>query len=59
MVSQVMTVRLSNQTSLFHLAKSSGKTTAAAAYYWVSELYNHAPFHHFEDRIQLDKDATD
>ncbi|ALC87760.1 nucleotide pyrophosphatase [Bacillus sp. FJAT-22090] len=48
------TVRLSNQTSLFHLAKSSGKTTAAAAYYWVSELYNHAPFRHFEDRIQLD-----
>ena len=50
------TVRLSNQTSLFHLAKSSGKTTAAAAYYWVSELYNRAPFKHFEDRIQLDKD---
>jgi len=50
------TVRLSNQTSLFHLAKSSGKTTAAAAYYWVSELYNRAPFQHFEDRIQLDMD---
>ncbi len=50
------TVRLSNQTSLFHLAQSSGKTTAAAAYYWVSELYNRAPFQHFEDRIQLDMD---
>jgi predicted AlkP superfamily pyrophosphatase or phosphodiesterase len=50
------TVRLSNQTSLFHLAQSSGKKTAAAAYYWVSELYNRAPFQHFEDRIQLDTD---
>ncbi|WP_391204629.1 alkaline phosphatase family protein [Psychrobacillus sp. L4] len=53
-VTSNMNVRLSNQTSLFHLAKSSGKTTAAAAYYWVSELYNHAPFRLFEDRIQLD-----
>ena len=49
-------VRLSNQTSLFHLAQESGKTTAAAAYYWVSELYNSAPFNHFADRIQLDTD---
>lgn len=57
-VTSNMTVRLSNQTSLFHLAKSSGKTTAAAAYYWVSELYNHAPFRHFEDRIQLDTELT-
>lgn len=50
-------VRLSTQESLFHLARRSGKTTAAAAYYWVSELYNHAPFRHGVDRIQLDKDA--
>lgn len=50
------TVRLSNQVSLFHLAKSSGKSTAAAAYYWVSELYNRAPFNHFEDRIQLNSE---
>lgn len=55
-VTSNMTVRLSNQKSLFHLAKSNGKTTAAAAYYWVSELYNRAPFQHLEDRIQLDKD---
>ncbi|MEH7439655.1 alkaline phosphatase family protein [Neobacillus drentensis] len=48
-------VRLSKQTSLFHLAKSSGKSTAAAAYYWVSELYNRTPFQWREDRIQLDQ----
>ncbi|MFJ7973183.1 alkaline phosphatase family protein [Psychrobacillus sp. NPDC096389] len=55
-VTSNVTVRLSNQTSLFHLAKESGKTTAAAAYHWVSELYNRAPFNHFTDRIQLDTD---
>lgn len=48
------TQRLSKQQSLFHLARSSGKNTAAAAYYWVSELYNRCPFNHYEDRIQLD-----
>lgn len=47
-------VRLSTQQSLFHLAKNSGKTTAAAAYHWVSELYNSAPFNEIQDRIQLD-----
>ena len=53
-VTSNMTVRLSNQKSLFHLAKENGLSTAAAAYYWVSELYNRAPFQHMEDRIQLD-----
>ena len=48
------TVRLSTQQSLFHLARSNGKTTAAAAYHWVSELYNRAPFNPMEDRLQLD-----
>ncbi|KYG90129.1 nucleotide pyrophosphatase [[Bacillus] sp. KCTC 13219] len=51
-----MIVRLSTQTSLFHVAQANGLTTAAAAYYWVSELYNRAPFVHMEDRIQLDKE---
>lgn len=53
-VTSNMTVRLSTQTSLFHLAKSNGLSTAAAAYYWVSELYNRAPFQHMEDRLQFD-----
>lgn len=46
------TVRLSNQTSVFHLAVRSGLVTAAAAYHWVSELYNRAPFEPCEDREQ-------
>lgn len=49
-------VRLSTQTSVFELARRSGKKTASASYFWVSELYNRAPFNHAEDRIQLDKD---
>ena len=53
-VTSNMTVRLSNQRSLFHLSKENGLSTAAAAYYWVSELYNRAPFQHMEDRVQLD-----
>lgn len=48
------TVRLSHQKSLFHLARENGLITAAAAYYWVSELYNRAPFNYLEDREQHD-----
>lgn len=48
------TVRLSNQRSVFQLAAEQGLTTAAAAYHWVSELYNRAPFNPMTDRIQLD-----
>lgn len=47
--------RLSNQDSLFHLARKQGLTTAAAAYHWVSELYQKAPFE-YADRIQLNTD---
>jgi predicted AlkP superfamily pyrophosphatase or phosphodiesterase len=47
-------VRLSHQTSVFHLATQQGLTTAAVAYYWFSELYNRAPFNLFEDREQHD-----
>ncbi|MBD1586900.1 alkaline phosphatase family protein [Pseudomonas typographi] len=42
--------RLSNQRSLFHLARAAGLTTAAAAYHWVSELYNRSPFSAVRDR---------
>ncbi|GLT18300.1 hypothetical protein GCM10007938_20780 [Vibrio zhanjiangensis] len=48
-------VRLSNQDSIFSLAKSQGKVTAAAAYHWVSELYNRAPFEPRRDRFTHDK----
>lgn len=43
-------VRLSNQPNVFRLARDAGLTTAAAAYYWFSELYNRAPFDRIEDR---------
>jgi predicted AlkP superfamily pyrophosphatase or phosphodiesterase len=44
--------RLSHQVSIFHLATQQGLTTAAAAYYWFSELYNQFPFSPFSDREQ-------
>lgn len=48
------TVRLSHEESLFHLTKKNGLKNAAAAYYWVSELYNSAPFNPMTDRMQLE-----
>ncbi|PAU66106.1 nucleotide pyrophosphatase [Pseudomonas sp. PIC25] len=43
-------VRLSNQRSIFHYAHDAGLSTAAAAYHWISELYNRAPFQAARDR---------
>ncbi|MAB99234.1 MAG: nucleotide pyrophosphatase [Pseudomonadaceae bacterium] len=43
-------VRLSSQQSIFHHAREAGLTTAAAAYHWMSELYNRAPFNPARDR---------
>lgn len=42
-------VRLSDQPNIFQLAIKSKKITAAAAYYWFSELYNRAPFDPIDD----------
>jgi predicted AlkP superfamily pyrophosphatase or phosphodiesterase len=39
--------------SVFSLCKANGGVTAAAAYEWMSELYNHVPFRRDEDRIQI------
>lgn len=47
--------RLSNQTSLFHLARAAGRTTAAAAYHWISELYNRSPYLAVRDRFTDDE----
>lgn len=44
-------VRLSHHDSLFSLAKQQGKITAAAAYHWISELYNRAPYDAMRDRV--------
>ena len=43
-------VRRSQVPNVFQAAKDAGKTTAAAAYYWFSELYNRAPHDIIEDR---------
>lgn len=42
--------RLSKEHSIFHYAHNHGLTTAAAAYHWVSELYNGTPFQPARDR---------
>lgn len=41
--------------NLFSMCKAAGGTTAAAAYYWMSELYNGAAFKKDEDRIRIRK----
>jgi predicted AlkP superfamily pyrophosphatase or phosphodiesterase len=43
-------VRRSDKPNIFQLAVEAGKTTAAAAYYWFSELYNRAPYDRLMDR---------
>lgn len=48
-------VRLSRQQSIFHLAREKGLGTAAAAYHWISELYQRAPFDYIADRFQNDE----
>jgi predicted AlkP superfamily pyrophosphatase or phosphodiesterase len=42
--------RLSNGHSVFHYARIAGLKTAAAAYHWISELYNRTPFEAGRDR---------
>lgn len=49
-------VRRSTMPNLFGLAHEQGKTTAAAAYGWVSELYIRAPYDPVFDREVDDKD---
>jgi len=47
------TVRTLQCENVFSLCKAHAGVTAAAAYSWVSELYNHSPFRPDEDRIQI------
>ncbi|MFK0570532.1 alkaline phosphatase family protein [Endozoicomonas sp.] len=47
-------VRLSHHDSVFSLAVKQGRTTAAAAYHWMSELYNRAPYNAVRDRFTSD-----
>ena len=48
--------RNSNQQSVFSLARSSGLSTAAAAFHWFSELYNRSPYDPIRDRHTDDLD---
>ncbi len=43
-------VRKSTQPNIFQLATQAGKSTAAAAHFWFSELYNRAPYDTIDDR---------
>ncbi len=47
--------RLSKEESIFHLAHKAGAKTAAAAYHWVSELYNRSPYVTVRDRFTQDE----
>lgn len=47
------TVRTLQCENVFSMCQENGGTTAAAAYLWVSELYNRAPFWPERDRIQI------
>jgi predicted AlkP superfamily pyrophosphatase or phosphodiesterase len=48
--------RCSSRPNVFDLASRAGLVTAAAAYFWFSELYNRAPYHRTDHR-EVD-DAT-
>jgi hypothetical protein len=49
-------VRFSAKPNLFRSVKEAGKVTAAAAYYWFSELYNRTPYDRLNDR-EIDDDT--
>jgi predicted AlkP superfamily pyrophosphatase or phosphodiesterase len=49
-------VRHSTKPNIFQSARDAGKVTAAAAYFWVSELYNRAPYNPIDDR-EVDDDS--
>lgn len=50
--------RNSKEENIFSLCKQNNLTTAAAAYHWISELYNKSPFNYIEDRIQLKSECN-
>lgn len=46
--------KLSNYKSIFHLVKESNGISCAAAYHWISELYNKSPYDYMYDSYQED-----
>jgi predicted AlkP superfamily pyrophosphatase or phosphodiesterase len=51
-------VRLSKMPNIFEIAARSGLVTAAAAYFWVSELYNACPYDPIEHQEVDDLSAN-
>jgi predicted AlkP superfamily pyrophosphatase or phosphodiesterase len=51
-----LVVRSSTKPNIFQSAHVAGKNTAAAAYYWFSELYNRTPYNSIDDR-EIDDDS--
>ena len=51
-----LVVRGSTKPNIFRSAHAAGKRTAAAAYFWFSELYNRSPYDPIEDR-EVDDDS--
>lgn len=50
--------RLSKEESIFSLCKKNNLKTGASAYYWVSELYNIAPFDKVRDTFTENKNLN-
>lgn len=51
-------VRLSQKPHIFQVVKEAGRVTAAAAYFWISELYQRVPYDPINDREVDDPTAT-
>lgn len=50
--------RMSKEENIFSLCKEKGLKTGAAAYYWVSELYNSTPFNKKNDTVVEDENKN-
>lgn len=50
--------RLSDKPNIFRSVRDAGKVTAAAAYFWYSELYNRAPYDPIDDGEVDDESLT-
>jgi predicted AlkP superfamily pyrophosphatase or phosphodiesterase len=48
----------SKSPNIFSLCRAQGLKTAAAAYYWMCELYANAPFIHTKHRMQFGADSA-
>lgn len=51
-------VRVSTKPNIFQAVKNAGMVTAAAAYYWYSELYNRAPYDRIDDKETDDEKSN-